>query len=308
MTEAVNRRGVLSRIGICALNLLLPGLGLIRLARYRLAAAFVLLPFASAAIALGSYFLIDRMSFGKWAVLICTLLAIMLAAYVGSIAATWRASKTPEPRTGFVWRWYGVLAIWVSYVLVSWPLPDIAHTRFRGFYIPARSMLPTMQVDDRYLADMHDIGPIARGDTVIVHANGIDYVKRVAGLPGDRIALVNGIVVLNGEPIAQQFVEKVPFQEDLGVQEATVFRERFPGETKPHLIMDTGQGMLDNAPEIALPSGSYFMLGDNRDHSADSRLPPGFDSGLGLVAGDAITGRVAFRYWRDGYGIGPGGS
>ena len=306
MSEAIRKRPILSRIGICALNLLLPGLGLVRLAHYRQASAFFMFTAAFTVALIGGYFLMETLSFKEWAALVGAVFAVLLAALLGSVAVTWRASPIVEPRAGMAWRWFGVLAIWAVSVLVAWPLPDIAHARFHGFYIPSVAMAPTLQVNDRLIADMHAIDPISRGDVVIARVNGIDYVKRVAARPGDKVALVSGQIILNGRPVAQRFVERTRVQDDWGVQKATVSREQFPGERKAHLVMDTGSSPVDNFSEVTLPAGRYLLLGDNRDHSADSRLPPGPEMGLGLVPRNAITGRVAFRYWRDGVGIGPG--
>jgi len=306
-TNDTIRRNAPARIGICALNLLLPGLGLVRLAGYRVAGAFFALAIASIGVMIGGYFLIERMRFGQWAAIVGTFITLNAIALLGSIASSWQSSRTLEPRSGKGWRWYWILAIWAASIAVTWSVGSLAHSRYKGFYAPAGSMLPTIEVDDRFLADMHDTDPIKRGDVVIVRSDGVDYVKRVAGLPGDTIALSEGTVVLNGNPVAQQFVDTVPVQADLGMLRGTVSREQFPGEAKPHQVMDTGPDMLDDFPEVRLQPDRYFVLGDNRDHSSDSRLPAGFESGLGLVERNAIIGRVAFRYWRDGVGVGPRG-
>jgi signal peptidase I len=308
MAAATDRRGLLPRFGICALNLLLPGLGLVRLARYRLAGVFFAVVIASMLVLLGGYWLIEHMSFGEWAFIVGSVCALTLVAWLGSTAASWRSSKMLEPRGGKAWRWYGILGIWAASIAATWFVGDLAHSRYKGFYAPAESMLPTIEVDDRFLADMHHIDPIARGDVVIVRSNGVDYVKRVAGLPGDTIALSGGKVVLNGKPVALQFIDNMPVQVDLGILRGAVSREQFPGEAKPHLVMDTGPSVIDDFAEVTLPPDRYFVLGDNRDHSADSRLPAGFESGLGLVGHNAIIGRFLFRYWRKGAGAGPEGS
>jgi signal peptidase I len=306
VVEEVKRRGLLARIGICALNGLLPGLGLVRLARYRSAALFFVLLLVSFAVILGGYFLIEQMRFGEWVVLISALVTLALAAYLGSIVATWHASRTVEPRFGIAWRWYGLIAIWLVWALASSPITDLSRSRYRAFYTPSASMMPTFQVHDRILADMHDIGPLERGDVVIVHANGEDYVKRIAGLPGDKISLTKGTVMLNGKPVDQQPVGKARYTDEGQSFDAMILRERFPGEAKPHLVMDTGPSFIDDLSETTLPPGRYFLLGDNRDHSADSRLPPGYQAGLGPVPRNQITGSVAFRYWRSGVGLGSG--
>jgi signal peptidase I len=306
MTENGDRRGFLRRVGISALNLLLPGLGLVRLAHYRRAVVFFLLVFALMVILLGGYCLIEQISFGEWAAIVGAVAALNLAAYLGSIAASWRASKMIEPRTGKAWRWYGILTIWALSALLTWPVRNVAHSRYRTFYAAGAAMLPTMRVNDRFLADMHNLGTIARGQLVIVDANGESYIRRVAGLPGDRIAVNAGTVILNGKPVPQQFVRKESVQTDLGIQAGSVSRERFPGEAKSHMVMDTGPSIIDDFAEIRLPPEHYFVLGDNRDHSTDSRLSASFEAGLGPVPRKAITGRIAFRYWRKGAGIGPG--
>jgi len=174
-TNDTIRRNAPARIGICALNLLLPGLGLVRLAGYRVAGAFFALAIASIGVMIGGYFLIERMRFGQWAAIVGTFITLNAIALLGSIASSWQSSRTLEPRSGKGWRWYWILAIWAASIAVTWSVGSLAHSRYKGFYAPAGSMLPTIEVDDRFLADMHDTDPIKRGDVVIVRSDGYNF-------------------------------------------------------------------------------------------------------------------------------------
>jgi signal peptidase I len=119
-----------------------------------------------------------------------------------------------------------------------------------------------------------------------------------------------GIVILNGRRVEQEFVRRpevgsTGYDFDIQMMNATISSERFPDEAKPHLVIDALRIPLDDYPEIALPPGQYFLLGDNRDNSLDSRQAPE-DFGHGLVSREMITGKMEFIYWTeaDGYLLG----
>lgn len=191
------------------------------------------------------------------------------------------------------------------------------------FNIPSESMLPALIPGDYVLASKWPYGwsrfsfpgsglPIegriggrlpARGDVVIFRSppgDGRDFVKRVIGLPGDRIALRDGQVVLNGTLLPQDRIADFvhPPSPNIGCA-APAFEDRLAGslvcryrrfrETLPdgrsYAVIDLGARPGDSMAARTVPAGHVFLLGDNRDRSADSR------GGLGPVPVERLIGR-----------------
>ena len=158
-------------------------------------------------------------------------------------------------------------------------------------------------------------GEPKRGDVVVFRHPGSDedYVKRLIGLPGDTVQMRGGQLILNGEPvpkvrIADYLMERSPNSPcryvgpDAVLPPAMVngqaycryprYRETLPGG-KSYDVLDQLDAPADNTAPVVVPEGHYFMMGDNRDDSADSRFPPdSVSKGVGLLPAENVIGRA----------------
>ena len=184
------------------------------------------------------------------------------------------------------------------------------------FYIPSGSMEPTLAIGDYLVATKFsygysryslpfDLAPASerrlfgrmpdRGDVVVFRVPGnpkVNYVKRVIGLPGDRVRMRGGRLILNGKtvPLTHDGSGVVEFGNGRGMTAAR-YRETLPG-AKDHVIYKIRwDGPLDDTPEFRVPVGHYFMMGDNRDDSLDSRVPVDA-GGVGFVPDENLVGRA----------------
>jgi signal peptidase I len=161
-------------------------------------------------------------------------------------------------------------------------------------------------------------GTPERGDVVVFRKTGNeneDVVKRVIGLPGDTIRVDGGRVVLNGRPLVRTssspFVVNVspntPCRRimtggfateasELGGCRYAAFRETVPGGRSYTVLDQVTDGPGDNFPEITVPAGHVFLMGDNRDDSLDSRFDP-IEGGMGFVPIDRLIGRATIIFW-----------
>jgi len=161
-------------------------------------------------------------------------------------------------------------------------------------------MRPTLQVNDRFVAKMSDFGEPRRGDILIVKNGSNEYVKRLIGLPGDQLELNAGKVLINGSVANYDEMNGLPAEDIcdiLGSDSVEIMQETLPGAKTPHLVADCGANHLDDVAPVQLGADQYFFLGDNRDLSADSRVPGPL--GLGVVSRDRIVGYPLFIYWSD---------
>jgi signal peptidase I len=184
------------------------------------------------------------------------------------------------------------------------------------YYVPSGSMEPTLLIGDELLATKYPYGYGSaslpsfivlpntqrlfgalprRGDIVVFRWPGDRsqiWVKRVIGLPGDRIALRDGQVWINGEAAALKPDGTGQAENDDGtLAPAARLIETLPGGRKHTIFKLTRWQPLDNVPETVVPQNHLFVMGDNRDNSADSRVPVRA-GGVGLLPVENLVGRV----------------
>jgi signal peptidase I len=194
-------------------------------------------------------------------------------------------------------------------VLVCLPIGPV----FKVYSAPSESMFPELSPGSYFVVSRLSYGlsrhsfnvihlPIEerwpdwrpqRGDVVAFKSpadTSVDYVKRVIALSGDRVALKQGRLILNSVEVPRKQVEGAP-EKSTG----KLFFEYLPG-AKPHAIVelqgDTGD--LDDIKEIQVPDGHIFVMGDNRDNSLDSRVPPS-SGGFGMVPLPNLVGKLIFQ-------------
>jgi signal peptidase I len=265
-------RSAWARIGIATLNLGAPGLGLLRLGQARRAIAFLGLSILALVILVGWWAFSPIPSFAVLIVGVSILLLAQLALLAGAIVAGWRQSRFAPVQPMPIWsRWYVIALAW----LVTGAIANLAvapgHPFYKSFYIPSEAMEPTLLKNDHMVASMRTPRSFVRGDVLVFANAGTMYTKRIAALPGDTIALQGGIVILNGRPVPQTLlrIDRVPADGTT----ARRLSEQFPGEPRAHQIYDLGASPEDDYPETRVLPRHLFVLGDNRDDSADSRVP-----------------------------------
>jgi signal peptidase I len=201
---------------------------------------------------------------------------------------------------------------WYARWYVALPVLPVATALFalgvrayllRPFNTPAGSGVPNLIVGDYFFVSKRAYGagrPPQRGDIAVFKLprdGETDYVKRVVGLPGERIQMIGGILHIDGVPVKLEPVElPVAFHE--GEYEGlSYYRETLPNGRSYVIANDQDNGDADNTEEFVVPAGHYFMMVDNRDNSLDSRFPREF--GVGLVPVESFVGRFAFRFWNN---------
>lgn len=291
-------RGTGARIGVTFLNLLVSGLGLIRIGQLRLGFGLFATHVALLAALYAIPFSIGRFSFVLLAIIVVIGL-LQIALWIAGMVLTFKRSRERR-ETGPLSRWPTLLAMTLAVWTLTYLRPSTIGP-FRVFSIPSESMVPQFEIGDRIVVDTRRREP-KRGAVMVFRMEEGQWVFRVAGLPGDRVSMRDGVVSINGAAITQEqrgtFTLPETHQFGSG-NDRPVMRliERFPGETGSHSILDMKMGFSDNVEELVVPAGQVFLLGDNRDNAADSRFGRSAIGGPGLVPVDDLIGTVDFIYW-----------
>ncbi len=219
--------------------------------------------------------------------------------------------------------------------MIAWALRSFV---LAPFSIPSGSMLPQLLIGDYLFAAKWPYGysrhsfPFGtfsysgralgglpeRGDIVVFrHPKGeIDLIKRVIGLPGDRVAMSGGTLILNGRPLVREAMSpwampltpNSPCRVSPGATARVIpnvdgracvypaYRERLPGGRSYVVIDQVDNPTFDDFGPFTVPAGKVFLMGDNRDDSLDSRFPSEL-GGVGPVPVDNLIGRASVVFW-----------
>ena len=184
---------------------------------------------------------------------------------------------------------------------------------FQPFTIPSASMEPNLYEGDYIVVSKWSYGyskhsipfspPIfegrlfgkapERGDVAVFKLprdGKTDYIKRIVGLPGDRVQMRNNRLYINDQMLDNVVVGRAELEDMFGPRPVAMLRETLPNG-RSYTIQDYGNGGdLDNTPVFEVPAGHYFAMGDNRDNSIDSRVE--INSGVGMVPAENLVGKA----------------
>ena len=168
----------------------------------------------------------------------------------------------------------------------------------KSYYIPSASNVPTLLVGDRFFVEMghyRDHAP-QRGDMIVFISpkdGRTAFVKRIVGLPGEKIQMRHGNLYINGEAVPRRQIDDYEYQSEDTTVVMHQYVESLPSGALHRILKAGDDGPLDNTQVYDVPPGHYFTLGDSRDNSVDSRMLPE----MGYVPAANLIGRAYIIYW-----------
>lgn len=216
--------------------------------------------------------------------LVAIYLAAKLCAVVDAVISARKSG--PQDLQSFN-KWY----VYLTILCLTLGVQTLIGMPVESYRVTAGNMLPSYATGERILTNSHAYrseGP-KRGDVVVFERwdqRQKKSISRLVGLPKDRIQLIDGVLNINGEPVKLHQVDPSTNTGQAASANVTIWRETLPNGAS-YNIQDSGITAADNTPVFEVPEGSYFVLGDNRDNSLDSRFRP-----VGFVSKFDLVGRV----------------
>ncbi|MEI7668722.1 MAG: signal peptidase I [Pseudomonadota bacterium] len=205
------------------------------------------------------------------------------------LIAKWQTYTTPM-------KWYSRWYAWLAIIPVIMILAAVfRHYGYEPFYIPASSMSPNVNKGDYLFVEKfaYNHSLPSRGDVVVFKVNNICFIKRVIGLPGDKVQIKDRLLYINDFQVPRKQIEDYRSQDHVGKKSAHQFIEILPEGKEVKVLDESLSAAFDNTQVYNVPADHYFVLGDNRDNSRDSRD----QQGIGYVPLESITGRASVILW-----------
>jgi signal peptidase I len=223
-----------------------------------------------------------------------------MAFHLWAAVSVFRHTRAYGARPLVTW-WQSTWTVGITCLCLGGGMALAMPARWSDFYTSSGSGIPGILVGDWMIADTSPFdGLPARGEMVLFRmprAAGSIWVKRLIGLPGDRVQMKAGRLYLNGAEVARVALGAFSGRDVDHALHARRYRETLPGGRSYDIIKEYDDGELDDTAEFVVPPGRFFMLGDNRDNSADSRL-----GRIGTVPLADIIGRPVLNYWSRDHG------